>query len=116
MNATKPPPPAWMIKGLSNLLGHIEQRVAEHYGVTVEQLRGRCRRPQFVWPRHVAMRLMREHTTTVSVADWLQRDHTMVVHAVRHVDAMRDAYPEVRKDLEDLRRAIRPESNRDQKI
>lgn len=57
--------------------------ICRYYNVTPELLRGKKRDRDIVWPRQVAMYVMREETT----ASWLQigtelggRDHTTIIH------------------------------------
>ncbi|GHO92065.1 hypothetical protein KSF_021130 [Reticulibacter mediterranei] len=64
--------------------------VSRYYNVDADLLRGKQRDRDIVWPRQVAMYLMREETS----ASWLQigtelggRDHTTVIHGWEKVHA-----------------------------
>lgn len=59
--------------------------VAEHYGLTLEQLRGPGRPERLAWPRQVAMALIYERTDLGSqrIAELLKRkDHGTVLWAI----------------------------------
>ncbi len=62
----------------------ILEAVARHFGVTVEDLRGKARQKEIVAPRHLAMYLLREdaHLSFPQIGALLGgRDHSSVVHA-----------------------------------
>jgi chromosomal replication initiator protein len=81
----KPPAPT------SNLsVAQVLDGVCQHYNIKVELLRGKQRDRDIVWPRQVAMYLMREQTS----ASLLQigtalggRDHTTIMHGWEKVHA-----------------------------
>jgi chromosomal replication initiator protein len=72
----------------SPLIECLAQQVADHYGLTRKQLRGRDRRRCLLWPRQVAMYLARK-LTTLSLAQigacFGGYDHSTVLHACRKV-------------------------------
>ena len=81
----------------------IQQVVAEHFGLTREQLLSTSRTARIAWPRQVAMYLAREHTPETLPAIGRRfggRDHTTVLHACRRaaerLGADPDAYAAVR--------------------
>ena len=64
---------------------------AEHFGVTVEAIRGKRRTNNIALPRQVAMYLVRQKTS-LSLSDigaWFKRDHTTVLHACTKIEALR---------------------------
>ncbi len=83
--------------------------VARHYNVSLEDLRSPQRNREIVWPRQVAMVLMREETKAnlKQVAAQLgRRDHTTVMHAelkmhdlIRSNDRVRKEFAELREEL-----------------
>jgi chromosomal replication initiator protein len=79
--------------------------VAEFYGTSIEDMTGYRRSRPFVRPRHIAMWLAR-HLTTLSLPQigraFGGRDHTTVLHGVRKVDKLRDAYPGLRRATDEL--------------
>lgn len=84
--------------------------VARHFGVTVEALRGKGRDHATSWPRQVAMYLMRE-ATPASLCQIGQilggRDHTTIMHGCAHVTREVAAKDHVRRELDDVRAALR---------
>jgi len=83
--------------------------VARHYNVSLEALRGQQRNREIVWPRQVAMFLMREETKSnlKHIAAQLgRRDHTTVMHAAEKLrDKMRRS-DHIRKELAELREEL----------
>jgi chromosomal replication initiator protein len=83
---------------------HIQDLVAEAFGLTREELLSRSRAARVAWPRQVAMYLTREHTHATLPAigkSFGGRDHSTVLHAIkRATDRMStdpDAYDKVTK-------------------
>lgn len=66
--------------------------VCEHAQVTEAELRGRDRHARVVWPRFMAMRLMREFTqaSQSEIGRAFARDHSSVQHALRACQARMD--------------------------
>lgn len=65
---------------------HIQDLVAEAFGLTREQLLSPSRAARFAWPRQVAMYLAREHTHATLPAigrSFGGRDHSTVLHACK---------------------------------
>lgn len=71
--------PNEIIKLISNLTG-----------VTVEQMKGRIRKFEYVLARHTAMYFINKscHESTVATGKMFNRDHTSVIHAIQHVRDM----------------------------
>jgi chromosomal replication initiator protein len=76
--------------------------VSRYYNVDANLLRGKQRDRDIVWPRQVAMYLMREETS----ASWLQigtelggRDHTTVIHGWEKVHAEMAHNDRVRQEI-----------------
>lgn len=82
----------------------IQHVVAEHYGVTVDQLHGKCREQRIAHARHVAIYLTRE-LTRLSLAqignEFGGRDHTTVINSLRR--AVMIASPE---RIDRIRKAV----------
>jgi chromosomal replication initiator protein len=72
--------------------GKIKRAVAEHYGISMNNLTSARRTWDVVRPRQVAMYLAKE-LTPMSLPQigrlFGGRDHTTVLHAIRQIDAMR---------------------------
>lgn len=88
---------------------HVLATVARHYGVTVEALRGKARDHAIVWPRQVAMYLLREETPASLGQIGLQiggRDHSTVLHGCTHVSQKLMSSDLLRRELEELRTTL----------
>lgn len=86
-----PPVPARM--PLSDMLRFI----ADHYGVTVAELRGAGRCPALVGGRSVAARILRDRGLSYpTIARLLgKRDHTTIMHLVSTFHDRARKYPEI---------------------
>jgi chromosomal replication initiator protein len=85
--------------------------VSRHYGLSVEDLRGKSRRPQVAWARQVAMYLLREETehSLFQIGERLGgRDHTTVMHGCAKVGHSVEASTARRREIEAVRSALRP--------
>jgi chromosomal replication initiator protein len=87
----------------------IATAVATAYDLTVEELSRRTREERYVWPRQVAMYLVRE----ISGEPWRHigrslgdRDHGTALHAHAQVRSRMDVYPELREAIDGLRAEI----------
>jgi chromosomal replication initiator protein len=79
---------------------------ADHFGVSLEALRGKRRTSNITQPRQTAMFLMRTHTS-LSLADigsWFRRDHTTVLYACEKIDRQQSSGD---TDLRGVLRSIR---------
>lgn len=87
----------------------ILKTVAHEYRVGVSDLKGPRRQRNIVVPRQIAMHLMRE-LTDASLPQignaFGGRDHTTVINALKRVDSLRNADPELRSRVERLRRQL----------
>jgi chromosomal replication initiator protein len=74
----------------------IVQGVADHFALLASDLRGPRRSRSFVYARHIAMWLLREHTT-LSLPEigavFGGRDHTTVLYAIRKVEEEKETKP-----------------------
>ncbi|MGH6955499.1 MAG: helix-turn-helix domain-containing protein, partial [Caulobacteraceae bacterium] len=88
----------------------IQKTVAEHYGMRQADLISERRNRAIARPRQAAMWLAK-HLTTRSLPDigrrFGGRDHTTVLHAVRRIETLRAADPQLARDLETLSRKLR---------
>jgi len=79
---------------LSSPIDRVAQRVAEHFGFRLNQLKGRKRHRHLLWPRHVGMYLARQLTDSslARIGDYFGGyDHSTVLHACRRVEqSLRD--------------------------
>lgn len=88
----------------------IQKATAEHYGLKQSDLISERRTRSVARPRQAAMWLAKQLTTR-SLPDigrrFGGRDHTTVLHAVRRIEALRAADPNLETDLETLTRKLR---------
>jgi len=83
--------------------------VAEHYGMTVEQLRGPKRDREIVVPRQIAAYLSREETdaSLVRIGGALGgRDHSTIIHACSKIEREMSYDAELRREVALLREAL----------
>jgi len=84
----------------------IREKVAQHWGVTVDALTSKKRTKELTTPRQVAMYLMREllDLPLVEIGRFFGgRDHSTVIHSIRKVDADAAADPPFRARLDAIR-------------
>jgi chromosomal replication initiator protein len=88
----------------------IQKITAEHFGLKQSDLISPGRARALARPRQAAMWLAKQFTTR-SLPDigrrFGGRDHTTVLHAVRRIDELRAADPQLAQDLETLARKLR---------
>jgi chromosomal replication initiator protein len=84
--------------------------VARHYGLEVNDLQSKSRRPQVAWARQVAMFLLREETehSLFQIGAALGgRDHTTVMHGCAKVGQAVEASVARRREIEAVRAILR---------
>ena len=94
---------------LTSRVDYIIQGVAMSTGVTEDKLRGPSRTAELVEARHMAMALIREllgKSLPQIGAAFGGRDHTTVINALKRVDQLRNADPELRNRIDRLRRQL----------
>jgi chromosomal replication initiator protein len=88
----------------------IQKATAEHFGMKQVDLLSERRTRAVARPRQAAMWLAKQLTTR-SLPDigrrFGGRDHTTVLHAVRRIEELRAADPQLARDLESLVRRLR---------
>ncbi len=88
---------------------HVIRIVASEFSVTIADMKGPRRHRSITVPRQLAMYLVREMTDESLPqigALFGGRDHSTVINALKRVEALRDADPEVRQRLDRIRRAL----------
>lgn len=108
MSRSGPPMPQSVLKSKSELVAHIVDAVAQHYGVTAADIRGRRQNACFTWARQVALFLAVEFTneSDMRIGRLFGLDPTTVRHACRRVEVRRAAVPSIASDLSTVRLAI----------
>jgi chromosomal replication initiator protein len=66
------------------LASDILNTVSNYYGVTINELKGKCRKRRIVKPRQVIMFLSRTKARMVlsDIGEVMNRDHTTVIHSI----------------------------------
>jgi chromosomal replication initiator protein len=95
---------------MARRVARIQELVAKHFGVTVEDIRKKRGTRSRVIPSQVAIYLARqlEPQPTQNELGWLfgDRNHTSILSALRAVERMREAEPTFALELLDLERRI----------
>ena len=87
----------------------IQDTVAEFYGISVDEMKGKRRDKHIVFPRQVAMYLIREETETALTVIGHQfggRDHTTVLHACEKIKELAAEDSRLQGDLRQLRERL----------
>jgi chromosomal replication initiator protein len=69
-------------------MGHVAQIVADAFGVTVVDLKGKGRARNITYPRQEAMARIKDllpHISSSKIGRFFNRDHTTVLHGVAAV-------------------------------
>ena len=76
--------------------------VAQHFGITREQLKGKRRTASVALPRQMAMYLMRQQTTLSlsEIGRFFDRDHTTVIHACDKIERLKVTDRQMRDTVE----------------
>ena len=85
--------------------------VAEHFGVSPEDITSRKRNSEFVLPRQVVMYLCRVLTETpfISIGKLLgKKDHTTVIHGVKKITEELSTNEELKNKVEIIKKKINP--------
>lgn len=66
------------------LASDILNTVSNYYGVTINELKGKCRKRKIVKPRQMIMFLLRTKARMVlsDIGEVMNRDHTTVIHSI----------------------------------
>lgn len=90
----------------------IQEIVAEHYGITTDEMKSKKRTQHVVFSRHVAMYLTRMIMDIALYAVGKKfggRDHTTVIHACNKINEVLESDPELRETLVILEKKIKGE-------
>ena len=88
----------------------IQKVIADKYGISVSDIKGKKRNKNRVIPRQFAMYIARElteHSTTEIGAEFGNRDHTTVMHSCQKVEELLISDPTVHTTIEMLKRSIK---------
>jgi chromosomal replication initiator protein len=96
-------------RSTAHSVSEIQAAVAEHFGITADELLSSSRSARVAWPRQVAMFLTRELTGQSLPAigrDFGGRDHTTVMHACKRAATRMAADRQAHDAVDKLRRAL----------
>jgi chromosomal replication initiator protein len=91
-------------------IDQIQRKVADHFGVTVADLKARSRTQSVAMPRQIAMYLARQltHASLAEVGrNFGNKDHTTVLHAVDKIQTLVQDDLRLRKTIDGLIQSIR---------
>lgn len=97
--------------GLNPKPDFILERVCQFYGVEVEDVLSSSRRAVLVMARQTSMFLMRElsNKSYQEIADFLNRDHSTVIHAINRLTEQKNSSEDFKNDLRIITDNIRSE-------
>ena len=88
----------------------IQRAVAEHFGLTRDELLGRSRQQSVVRPRQIAIYLAKKLTRR-SLPDLGRRfggrDHTTIIHAIRRIEALCETDEQLQSEIAHLTRLLK---------
>jgi chromosomal replication initiator protein len=90
-------------------VGLIQETVAEYYGIPLDEMKGRRRDKHIVFPRQVAMFIIREETASSLPAIGTAfggKDHTTVLHACEKITEMSKEDQRLQMDLRQIRERL----------
>ena len=66
------------------LASDIINTVSNYYGISIEDIKGKCRKRKIVKPRQIIVYLLRTKAMMVlsDIGDVLNRDHTTMIHSI----------------------------------
>jgi chromosomal replication initiator protein len=87
----------------------IQEHVAEYYGIGLEEMKGKRRDKHIVFPRQVAMYIIREETDSslpVIGDAFSGRDHTTALHAIEKITDLLHEDTRLQNDIRQLRQRL----------
>ncbi|MEM7174002.1 MAG: chromosomal replication initiator protein DnaA [Bacteroidota bacterium] len=89
---------------------YLQELVADHYNVTLPQLKSKSRKREIVIARHVAMYLIKEHTNLSHKTVGQQfggKDHTTVIYAQKAINSLLETDHYFKTQFESLQKIIK---------
>lgn len=83
--------------------------VAEHFGVSQEDIISKKRNSEYVIPRQICMYMIREHTTTSldNIAKMLnKKDHTTILHGCKKIENEIEKNPDIKNKIEIIKKKM----------
>jgi chromosomal replication initiation ATPase DnaA len=90
------------------LVSEIQSAVCQHFSLPLQAMTSPCRARDYARPRQIAMYLCRLHTrcSLPDLGRRFDRDHSTVLHAVRHIGSLRRRDENVERDVNIISRVI----------
>jgi chromosomal replication initiator protein len=88
----------------------IQKRVVDHFGLSLEELKGKSRRKEYVVPRQIAVYLAKEHTehSLKSIGyHFGGRDHSTIIHAIQSVNDMLKTEQDVKSAIQTIQKQLK---------
>jgi chromosomal replication initiator protein len=88
----------------------IQKKVVDHFGLSLEELKGKSRRKEYVIPRQIAVYLAKEHTehSLKSIGyHFGGRDHSTIIHAIQSVNDMLKTEQEVKSAIQSIQKQLK---------
>ena len=95
-------------KAIENI-EYVQSQVAEFFGITVDELIGKCRRTEFMMPRHTSIALcdaLLPHSMVFIAKNHGGRDHATGIHSVKVAEDIAFTNPIYRRQFTELRRNL----------
>ena len=95
-------------------IDHIIRTVSDHYKVSANDLKGKKRTRNIVFPRQIAMYIAREiteYSTTELGLEFGGRDHTTVMHSCQKIDEQLKLDPTLDSKIQKLIQSITPDEH-----
>lgn len=92
-------------------INDIQKITADFYGLTVADLKSTRRERRIARPRQLAMYLAKQMTTLSlpDIAQYFEKDHTTIMHAVRQIDNLLDRDDQLGKDIQKIMARLKGE-------
>ena len=91
------------------MLKHIQNLVAAHYNLNIQEMLSPRRSRSLARPRQIAMYLSKQHTTN-SLPEigrkFSNRDHTTVIHAVKKIDDLIKKDNEIKQSILEIKKKL----------
>lgn len=87
-------------------LEDLENFICKEFKITPEQLKGKCRRTEYVYPRQLFCYLMKLYSprqSYVSIGRFINRDHSTVITSIEKVNDILDTDRAFRKAMTNLK-------------
>ena len=96
-------------KNIDVTIETIQKVVAEQYGISVSELKGKKRNESIKTPRHMAIYLSRELTeySLTEIGAEFGKDHTTIMHAIQKIEDIRKTDPSIEPMLDLLTKKIK---------